>query len=807
MIFIGGLFLLVHFAQGLCSAARLQFRGVRTTVQPYSNSCAKIIMNITAAPLIGQSVDRAEDRRFLTGTGKFVDDLKRDGMLHAVLLRSGVAHGRINRLDTSVARARKGVRAVITAAEIGETIPLIPLRLANLPEFAPFLQPVIARDKVRYVGEPIAAVVAESQALAEDALEDIIIDLERLPALPDRRAAATGKSLLFETSGSNRAVQYSVSFGDADAAFSNAEYTRRESFRCHRLTAVPLETRGLIAEWDGANQKLSIFGASKVLFFNRRVLGPMLGLSENAIDMIEPDVGGGFGVRGEFYPEDFLIPFAARHLGCPVKWIEDRREHLMATNHSREVDCDLEIACTRDGVILGLRGHIYGDMGAYIRTNGGVVPAKAAQFLPGPYRIRDVAITVEALMTSKTPVGTVRAPGRFEANFFRERLLDIVARDLGLDPMEFRRKNLISEPELPFATGKLVPYEGETEFDTGDYHATFQRALSEIGWQEKKSLQGRLIDGRYHGLAAVPFVESSGSGKENARVTVEDDGSVTVYVGSSVLGQGLETTLAQVAAETLKLPFERVRILHGSTTYVREGFGTFASRSMVVGGSAVMDGCNNLIAAIRTAATERFGLPNEEITIANGVVSAAEKRAGLAEFAGIEAEGSFATTIRTYSYGAHACHVAVDPRTGHVEILDYVAIEDVGRAINPHIVHGQAIGALVQGLGGVFLDQIIYDSNAQILNTSLADYLVPVASDFPNVRAITLELRRSKTNPLGAKGAGEGGMVAVAATAANAVAAALASLGVEVRELPLSPAHLWKLVNGDNVGSADSRSS
>ena len=761
-------------------------------------------MNITAAPLIGQSVDRAEDRRFLTGTGKFVDDLKRDGMLHAVLLRSGVAHGRINRLDTSAARARKGVRAVITAAEIGETIPLIPLRLANLPEFAPFLQPVIARDKVRYIGEPIAAVVAESQALAEDALEEIIIDLERLPALPDRRAAATGKSLLFETSGSNRAVQYSVSFGDADAAFSNAEYTRRESFRCHRLTAVPLETRGLIAEWDGANQKLSIFGASKVLFSNRRVLGPMLGLSENAIDMIEPDVGGGFGVRGEFYPEDFLIPFAARHLGCPVKWIEDRREHLMATNHSREVDCDLEIACTRDGVILGLRGHIYGDMGAYIRTNGGVVPAKAAQFLPGPYRIRDVAITVEALMTSKTPVGTVRAPGRFEANFFRERLLDIVARDLGLDPMEFRRKNLISEPELPFATGKLVPYEGETEFDTGDYHATFQRALSEIGWQEKKSLQGRLIDGRYHGLAAVPFVESSGSGKENARVTVEDDGSVTVYVGSSVLGQGLETTLAQVAAETLKLPFERVRILHGSTTYVREGFGTFASRSMVVGGSAVMDGCNNLIAAIRAAATERFGLPNEEITIANGVVSAAEKRAGLAEFAGIEAEGSFATTIRTYSYGAHACHVAVDPRTGHVEILDYVAIEDVGRAINPHIVHGQAIGALVQGLGGVFLDQIIYDSDAQILNTSLADYLVPVASDFPNVRAITLELRRSKTNPLGAKGAGEGGMVAVAATAANAVAAALASLGVEVRELPLSPAHLWKLVNGDNVGSADS---
>jgi aerobic carbon-monoxide dehydrogenase large subunit len=751
-------------------------------------------MNITAASLIGQPIDRAEDRRFLTGSGRFVDDLERDGMLHAVILRSAVAHGRIVRIDASRALARTGVHAVITAGEIGATIPVIPLRLANLPEFAPYFQPVIAKDKVRFVGEPIAVVVAESQALAEDALEAIDVEIEPLPPLPDRHAAASGASLLFESSGSNRAARYSASFGDADAAFARAEYTRRESFHCHRLTAVPLETRGLVAEWDAAKQKLTVFGASKVLFFNRRVLAPMLGLSEQAIGMIELDVGGGFGVRGEFYPEDFLIPFAARRLGRPVKWIEDRREHLMATNHSREVDCELEIACTRDGVILGLRGHVYGDMGAYIRTNGGVVPAKAAQFLPGPYRIRDVAITVEALMTSKTPVGTVRAPGRFEANFFRERLFDLVAQDLGLDAMEFRRRNLIREAELPFATGKLVPYEGETDFDTGDYHATFERALSEIDWSEKKSLQGRLIDGRYHGLAAVPFVESGGSGKENARATIENDGSVTVRVGSSVLGQGLETTLAQVAADTLKLPFARVRILHGSTTYLREGFGTFASRSMVVGGSAVMDGCNNLVAAIRAAATTRFGLPNEEIVIADGVVSAGEKRASFADFAGLAVDGTFATTVRTYSYGAHACHVAVDPRTGRVEILDYVAIEDVGRAINPHIVHGQAIGALVQGLGGVFLDQIIYDDEAQILNASLADYLVPLASDFPNVRAITLELRRSNTNPLGAKGAGEGGMVAVAATVANAVAAALAPLGVELRELPLSPAYLWRLI-------------
>ena len=590
-------------------------------------------------------------------------------------------------------------------------------------------------------------------------------------------------------------IRYEATFGDADAAFAKAEYTRRETFRCHRLTAVPLETRGSIAEWTADKSRLTVFGATKVLFFNRRVLAPMLGVAEDAIDMLEPDVGGGFGVRGEFYPEDFLIPFAARLVGRPVKWIEDRREHLMATNHSREMDCDVEIACLRDGTILGLRGHVYGDMGAYMRTNGGVVPAKAAQFLPGPYRIRDVAITVEMLVTNKTPVGTMRAPGRFEANFFRERLLDMVARDLGLDPMEFRRKNLITEAELPFYSGKLVPYEGETEFDTGDYHATFERALTEIGWDEKKSLQGRLIDGRYHGLAAVPFVESGGSGKENCRLEIEADGMVTVYVGSAVSGQGLETTLAQVAADTLRLPFDRIRILHGSTTYLREGFGTFASRSMVVGGSAVVDGCNNLIAAVEAAARRRFGLPNDEIVIADGVVSAGTQRASLAEFAGTKADGTFSTTIRTYSYGAHACHVTVDARTGEVEVLDYVAIEDVGRAINPHVVHGQAIGALAQGLGGVFLDEIIYDADGQILNTSLAEYLVPTASDFPNLRAVTMELRRSKTNPLGAKGAGEGGMVAVAATAANAVAAALKSLGVDIRDLPLSPARVWQLIN------------
>ena len=743
--------------------------------------------------LVGQPVHRAEDDRFLRGAGQYVDDLEEDGLLHAVILRSSVPHGRIRRIDVSAALAMPGVHAVLTAADIGDTVPLIPLRLAPMAEYAAFVQPVIATGKVRYVGEPVAVVIADSPALAEDALEQVWLDIDVLPPVADRHAMA----LLFDDSASNLAVHYVAGRGDATTAFAQAEYVRKESFSAHRHTALPMETRGLLATWDG--ERLVVSGASKVPFFNRRTLAKMLNLPDSAIDLLEVDVGGGFGVRGEFYPEDFLIPFAARTLGRAVKWIEDRREHLLATNHSREMDCELEIACRRDGTILALRGWIHADMGAYIRTNGGVVPAKAAQFLPGPYRIPHVDVDVEVFMTSKTPVGTYRAPGRFEANFFRERLLDMVAADLGIDSVEFRRRNLITEADLPYKIGVLVPYEAESEYDTGDYHATFDRCLAEIGWVENQALQGALIDGRYHGFGFAPFVESGGAGpRENARLVVELDGSISIYVGSSALGQGLETVFAQIAGDALDLPMDRLRVLHGSTTYVHEGFGTYHSRAVVMGGSAVLNGCHNLLDVLRTAMRERVGRPNEAIVLSGGVVRAGEGRElELSAFAGLSAEGTFANTHRTYSYGAHACHVAVDPKTGHVEVLDYVAVEDVGRAINPAIVHGQAIGAIVQGLGGVFLDHLVYDADAQLINASLADYLVPTASDFPNVRTVTLELRPSLTNPLGAKGAGEGGIVSVAAAIGNAVGAALRPLGVQPRHLPLSPGAIWDLIHAN----------
>src|SRR5262249_23242817 len=381
---------------------------------------------------IGSAIERVEDFRLLRGRGQFVDDLARETLLHAVILRSSIAHGRIRSIDTAAARARPGVHAVITAAEIGAAVPTIPLRQESSPAFKPFEQPVIAHDKVRYVGEPIAVVLADSAAAAEDALEAIALDIEPLPPVVDSAAAARNDVLLFDAARSNLALTLSGVRGDADQAFARAAYVRRERFAVQRHGAVPMEPRGLLAEWDVARGRLTIYGAAKVAFVNRRVLARQMGLPEDAIRMVENDVGGGFGARGEFYPEDFLIPFAARRTGRPVKWIEDRREHLTATNHARNAECELEIACEADGTILALRGHAHTDQGAYIRTNGPTAARNIAQVLTGPYRIPHVRIDVSLMMTNKTPSGTYRGPGRYEADFFLVRLFGIPPGGLAL---------------------------------------------------------------------------------------------------------------------------------------------------------------------------------------------------------------------------------------------------------------------------------------------------------------------------------------------------------------------------------------
>ena len=750
--------------------------------------------------LVGSPIERLEDLRFVRGRGQYVDDLARDGLLHAAILRSSVAHGRIRGIDAAPALAMPGVHAVITAADLGAAVPIIPMRLQPLPEFKPFEQPVIADRKVRYVGEPVAVVLADSAARAEDALAAIDLDIEALPAVADRHAAERNASLLFEDAGTNLALTFRAVRGDAAAAFRDAPYTRRESFRVQRHFALTMEPRGVLAEWDPARGRLTVSGASKVPFFNRRILAKQIGLPEDAIEMVENDVGGGFGARGEFYPEDFLIPFAARHVGRPVKWTEDRRENLMAMNHAREAECEVEIACARDGTILGLRGHVFTDMGAYMRTNGAVGARNSAQFMSGPYRIPNIDIDVALLMTSKTPVGTYRGPGRFETDFFRERLIDMAAQDLGIDRVELRRRNLVVAAEMPYALATITPFESKDELDSGDNLMTLERCLEEAGWTEKAKLQGREIDGRFHGLSVGCFIEGGAAGpKESARLVLEPDGSYSVYVGSSAVGQGLETAFAQIAADALEVPLDRIRgVFHGSTAYVSDGYGSYHSRAVVMGGSAMLAAASALREAVKAEAATRLGCAAAEVEIVDGAIAVGPggRSVALAGLSadGISAEGSFVNKKHTYTYGAHAAHVAVDPKTGHVELLDYVVVEDCGRIINPMTVRGQVIGSAVQGLGGAFLEHLVYDEDGQLLTGSLADYLVPTASDFPVVRSVVMEVHPSPINPLGAKGAGEGGIICVGGVIANAVANALGTFGVEPRELPLSPPRVWQLI-------------
>jgi carbon-monoxide dehydrogenase large subunit len=735
--------------------------------------------------------------RFLRGCGTYVEDLAFPGLLHAAILRSTFAHAQLRSLDVSRAQKIEGVHAIVTARDVGTSIPLIPLRQERRPELARFEQPVIAADILRYVGEPIAVVLATSRAIAEDSLALIELDAEEMPAsLGVPSAYVSGEA--FTPQPEAIAMTLRGVLGDANAAFANARYTRRERFKVQRHTAMPMETRGLLATVEADTGRLRVFGAAKVPFAVRQVLARQLGISADAISMVENDVGGGFGVRGEFYPEDFLVPFCARLTGRPVRWIEDRLEHFQATNHAREMDCEIEIACTREGELLALRGTAYCDLGAYLRTNAVTQPRNVAQVISGPYRVPNIEFESVLLMTNKTPAGTYRGPGRFEADFFRERLFDLAASDLGIDRLDFRRRNLVRADEMPYRLPTVLPYEAWTECDSGDYSVTFERCLGEIGWQEKSALQGQLVNGRYRGLGIGCYIESGASGpSENVRLVLETDGSVTLYTGSCAIGQGLETTMAQIAADALEIPIELVNpVLHGSTDYLELGFGTYGSRTIVMGGSAIMDAARKLRDAIRQRAAEKLGCSIGEIMLRGETVETSSgMHATWRELVDrpISADGSYASDKRTYSYGAHAAHVAVDAGTGAIEVLEYVAVEDIGRIINPATLKGQTIGAIVQGLGGALLEHLRYDASGQSLTGSYADYFVPTASDFPRIHTQSLQIHPSPNNPLGAKGGGEGGMIPVAGVIANAVAAALASFDANPLELPLSPERVWTM--------------
>ncbi|HEU4342735.1 MAG TPA: xanthine dehydrogenase family protein molybdopterin-binding subunit [Candidatus Binatia bacterium] len=758
-----------------------------------------------AQTYIGAPIKRREDIRFVTGRGTYTDDIKLPRMLHAAILRSPRAHARIRSIDTAKAEALPGVVWVFTLRDIGEAAVPVPMRMYKIAGLERYLQPLLAQNKVRYMGEPIAVAIAESRYLAEDALDAVEVQYEDLPEVLEVAAALRDDVLVHEEAGTNLAAVHEIKIGDAAGAFAQADYTRREMFRVHRHTGNPMETRGLVADFDPGKRELTVYGMTKLLHYNRQVIAAFLKLPEHNLHFIENDIGGGFGIRGELYPEDFLIPFASVRLGRPVKWIEDRREHLMAANHSREVSCEIEIAARRDGTLLALRAKIYGNMGAYIRTHGGLVPCSTAALLPGPYRIRHYECKIHCVVTNKTGMGTYRAPGRYESCFFRERLLDMVAADLNLDPVELRRKNLIQPEEIPYEIGITRPGANPTVLDSANFPSALDRGLREFGYEELKTFQGRLMNGRYHGIGVAYFVKNTGGLEpyEGARVALGDGPTVAVYLSINVLGQGHETAMAQICGDSLGVPMEWISVFHGNTDLVPFGWGTFASRGTVMCGNAVHLAALQLKQKLLTIAGERLSRDPAELELREGAVYQKDSqtpaldlkdlvshaRESIRQTPGqpaLEETAYFTSNQLTHSYGVHLAHVAVEPETGRVEILKYLVVEDVGRCINPLLVHGQAVGAAVQGIGGTLLEELVYGENGQLLTTTFRDYPLPSSTDVPPIESLVLEEAPSPLNPLGVKGAGEGGIVGTGAVLANAVSHALSSLGVEVKELPLS---------------------
>ena len=748
---------------------------------------------------IGSKIERVEDSRFLTGRGTFIGDLTRQGQLHAVVLRSTVAHGKIGRLDFQDALAMPGIVAVITAADIGDPLPVIPSR-RPIPSIAPFGQAVIVKDRIRYVGEPLALIVAENQEQAEDARERIEVEVVELPAIVTCQQSLQGDTLLVDEAGSNVAATFTAERGDVDRAFEKAHYVQKGRFSTQRQTALPLECRGLLAEWDDAARTLTMHGAAKLPFFNRRALAGMMGIDEAQVEYVEIDVGGGFGARGEFYPEDFLTAFAARRLKRPVKWLEDRQEHFMAIGHSRECESTLEVAFDKVGTILGVRGEIHTNVGAYMRPNGTTPPRNAAQLLTGPYRTPSIRIQSFSLVSNKTPSGTYRGPGFYESSFFFERLLDKASSALGIDAVDLRRRNLITAAELPHELWVVQPDAGWDPFnyDSGNYPEAFEAALAEANWYEKSGLQGKLVDGRYHGLGVASYVECGGAGpREHVHMRVTKTGRICLSIGSSSVGQGIETIMAQIAADALEVPMGLIEIRHGSTNIIWDGVGSFGSRATVMGGSAITMAAEELLSAFRSFAAERLGVSKEEITFDQDLACSPDNRnVTLAEAgaSGLEASATYESTKPTFAYGTAVAHVTVDPGTGSVELIDYVVVDDVGRIINPLTVHGQSIGGAVQGLGGVFGENLAYGDDGQLLVGTLADYQLPHATDYPNLRFITNEDYPSPVNPLGAKGAGEGGIIPVPGAIANAIANALRKYDVQPDKLPLTPPIVWDLI-------------
>ena len=757
--------------------------------------------------MIGEAHPRLGGERFVAGTARFVDDVSVPGMLHGVVLRSPHAHARLVSIDAKRARDLPGVRAVLTAADVPAAA-IIPNRVPAPKGTERYLQPAIARDVVRFVGEPVALVVADDPYVARDALERIDVVYQPLAACASTAdALAAGATRLFQATDSNNVATITMRVGDADGALAAAHLRLRERFTYPRQTAAALETRGLVAVPPApGGGELHLIGSTKCIHINRTILAPIFGIPVGALRLTEVDVGGGFGVRGELYPEDILVPLAAMKLGRPVKWIESRRENLMSANHAREVAYEIEMGFHRDGRILAIRAVIHADIGAYVRT-AALVPAEfGAALLPGPYRVPNYGCDLWSVVTNKTPAGTLRSPGRPECNFVRERLLDQAAAQLGIDAAEIRRRNLIRPDEMPYDCG-TKSFGVSTVYDSGDFPALFDELLRRLNYERERADQAAVnarTSGPRRGIGLAVYVEKTGLGPfETTQVEARPDGRLVVDTGASSMGPGLETVLAQILGEALGLPASRFDVRHADTAAVESGVGTYGSRGTVTAGNAAHLAAAKLIAEARQRAAEAWGVPEGEVTYAAGVVEGRGRRVTLAELARerrLAAGASFEVPKVTYAGCAAAVVADVDPETGAVALRRVVVGADVGRAVNPALVDGQLIGGVAFGIGNTMHESLAYDADGQLLSSTLMDYALPAAADIPPVDGFYQEVRAT-TNPLGLRGLGECGNPGLGAATANAVCDALSPRDASLTALPLTAARVFQTAHSRREGA------
>ena len=786
--------------------------------------------------MFGAPIRRREDPRLLSGRGRYVDDIDLPGMLHAAVLRSPHAHARIKSIDLADVLGVDGVLNVLTHEDLGPVSGRTPLLIPHESLTHPRTQYALARDVVNYVGEAVALVVAADRSTAEDALDRIRVEYEALPPVADLAAAVeAGAPLVHEDLATNVAAHYVATVGDPERAFADASHVFRERLVLERSASMPMETRGVLAEWDAREGTLRVWDSTQAPVSIRNGLAYFFGLPEHKVQVQAPDVGGGFGCKVmQFYPEELLIPFASMRMGRPVKWIEDRREHFTATNHERAQIHEAEIAVDGEGRILGIRDRYLHDTGAYT-PYGIIVPQITACQLPGPYKVPNYHAEFRAVYTNTVAVSPYRGAGRPHACFVMERLLDRVAAELGLDRAEVRRRNFVRPEEFPYDVGLIFQDGAPTRYDSGDYQAGLDKALGMIDYarfirEEQPRLQA---EGKYVGLGLACYIEGTGIGPyEGAHVRVQPGGKVFVSTGLATQGQSHTTTFAQIAADELGVPLEDVLVTTGDSSHFNFGSGTYASRAAVVSGNAVGLAARAVREkAIALAAKQLEAAPDDlevqggrivvkgapdqglsygqlarlanplRYTYGSAAAEAPKKSAPSSgpalpegQHPGLEAIEYYSPPHATWASGVHACLVEVNVDTGMVRFRRYCIVHDCGKLINPMVVEGQIHGGVAQGIGGSFYERMAYDENGQLLNASFMDFLIPTAGEVPCLEIEHLETP-SPLNPLGMKGVGEAGAIPVPALLASALEDALRPLGVKITRMPLRPSELFELIN------------